>query len=159
MTKPEISDIILKLLWEERVSHKRMFEKSWKKYLTNKRKCDIIEKLLSKKERRSHKKEFEKTWKKYLTNSKRCDIILKLSHKRERTQHLENQTMQEKVTTLEIPFWPKRLGRREKVKTRLKNAVITQALLNRIRYLKLRFYIYNFIKSLILAQDERWRHA
>ena len=41
-----------------------------------------------------------------------------------------------------------------------KHEVITQALLNRIDILDAKASdIYYLIKSLILAQDERWRHA
>ena len=65
--------------------------------------------------------------------------------------------MQEKVTTLEISLKEETAQVKSK-----KCAVITQALLNRIEIfqaLETENDIYYLIKSLILAQDERWRHA
>ena len=62
----------------------------------------------------SIKKESEKTFEKSLTKKRNCDIIEKLSEKNSE-QHLENWTMYEYNTTLEIPFWEKE-GKLRKVR-------------------------------------------
>ena len=139
---------------------KKFFKKSWKKYLTKEERCDIINKL----SRRGQavkslevwrvRKKFEKIFKKYLTNGKRCDIIDKSGNDLTASWKLNNA--KKKVTTLEIL-----LGNKRRIQAKNKKcAVITQALLNRIDFKWLKGHWYTtIIKSLILAQDERWRHA
>ena len=60
------------------------------------------------------KRKFKKLLKKSLTKKRNCDIIEKLSEKNSE-QHLENWTMYEYNTTLEIPFWDKE-GKLRKVR-------------------------------------------
>ena len=181
LTKSEKCAIIIKLSDEspKAKNTKKNFQKSLKKDLTNKTKCDIIDKspwepdgsrrvqrkAIETAFQKALKKVFQKNLKKGLTNERKCGIINKSSARR---TLLKNGTASWKVNNtkarkkelnpcqfdLRIEF------KRSQKKDYKRGTVICERIVIELILISEKSDLrYKLMKSLILAQDERWRHA
>ena len=133
-----------------------------KKMLDRKKKAWYNNKVVSHGEvkRAKARKKSKEILKNLLTRAKRYDIISKLSHESNK-QNLENWTMKYQ-RPLKFRAWSESGEWRVKqeVKARLKNANEESVVKYWTGWFKTRKRLNtNLLKSLILAQDERWRHA
>ena len=151
MTKESGCDIIEKLVCKRLAITEKVFWKNFEKKL-DKRLWKWYNIKAALRKRRPQKEKFEKTSEKGLTNELECGIIKKLTIKWENSI-LKIKQCKESITTLEIPMRNSE-GQAKTLKRSNNASVIEQDW-----YLNRMIYIYYLIKSLILAQDERWRHA
>ena len=93
------------------------------------------------------RKNLKKVWKKVLTNEESCDILTKLSRKKETAKHLENYIVHQQTSQVNSDRKIENNGRERNMTKRNKSEQ------NAERRLEIE------LKSLILAQDERWRRA